>query len=415
MLSFTLMPRFSTQQKEQLITALLLMMLTSLFISRAALSVSMGLFVIVGCWLNPPDRKAFHWRRQPVAVACIILFAVAFISGLCSSDVAEWWNRCQVKLPLLLLPPVFIGLRLNGFSIFTVHLLFIFCVLGGTVYSMYEYVSAPEFFEAGYHRAKVLPVLLDGDHIRFSWLVVLAIILLLYIQKDIVRRSFKIISWVLAAWLIIYLHILSAKTGLLMLYGSAIWWLGHQIFMLRKKWAAILLSGVLLLPVLAYFTVPTFQKRVDYMRYDFSFYSTGQYRAGMSDAARVQSLQAGVGVWRQAPLAGVGMGDVETETFKWYEKHLPALQEYEKILPSSQLLLYAAGSGIIGLVIVLLALALPLTQRYLRRDIFFMPVWLSGGLSFLFEIHLEGQYGAFIFCFFACWFHLLAGQLKKTP
>jgi O-antigen ligase len=413
-LALSPMRRYSAIQKENITTAGILLLLTGLFISRAFLSMGMLLFIAAALAVNYEKGRLRRFKNNPVALACFVLFLITLVTGLWSSDTAEWWRRTEVKLPLLLLPLGFLYIRLSETAIFNIHLLFIFCVTGGTIYTVSEYWLNAEVLEAGYHQARVLPVLLDGDHIRFSWLVVIALLILLYIQKEILRRSFKIISWLLMGWLVVYLHILSAKTGLLLFYAAGGLWLLHQLLVQKKKWAGLALLGLLLLPFVAYKTVPTFKKRINYIRYDFSFYSTGQYRAGMSDGARVQSLKAGLQVWGRQPLAGVGFGDIEAKSNAWYAQQQPVPPAYERILPSSQLLLYAAGSGWLGLLAAIAALCWPLTKKHLRRDIYFIIFWIPASLSLLFEIHLEGQYGVFIFCFFACWVHLLASQLKKT-
>lgn len=379
-----------------------MLMLTSLFISRAMLSILCPLFGVVAFLLFRKEKKV---EAGPLGLffGFALLFLVPFISGLWSSDTAEWWNRSMVKLPLLLLPAGFLVYRPHENTVFAVSLLFILFVTCGSLYSVYEYVLGTEAIENGYLQAKVMPVITNGDHIRFSWLCVIAIILILYIQKDITRRSFRIFLFINLVWLVVFLHLLAAKTGLVLLYSAFIILLVYYAFRKKKK---VLLFALLLLPMfpfVAYHTIPTFKNRVQYALYDYRHYRDGHYREGLSDGMRLMSVRAGIDNWREHFLAGSGFGDIQNETNSWYARNRFQVQLYEKILPSSQFLLYAAGAGFIGLFFFLAGIFLPLTRKYFLHNEYFMAFYIPALLSFIFEIHLESQYGCFIFCFFALW------------
>jgi O-antigen ligase len=402
----------SRQTREHIVAALLMLVVTGLFISRALLSMGMAVFSITALVLYAGPRI-----KNRAAIFFIIGFGLLSIiplsSGFWSSDTAEWWRRCVVKLPLLLLPVTFYYYKPAANTVFTVTLLFIFFVTCSTLYSIYEYVLGFETIEAGYLRAKVMPVIPDNDHIRFSWLTVIAIILILYLQREIERRSFRIVSLVILGWLVLFLHILAAKTGLLLLYVTGIILLLYHIVQTKKKkwlWLLLLLP---LLPFMAYHTVPTFKKRVEYALYDFKHYSKDEYREGLSDGMRVVSVEAGISIWQENFLTGTGFGDMEKKTSAWYTMHAPEVKPYERILPSSEPLLYAVGSGLFGLLLFVAGLVLPFIPAPLRRNPYFMAFYIPALMSFIFEIHLESQYGCFIFCFFALWTGLITNRFKS--
>lgn len=399
------------QTRENIMAALIMLMITALFISRAMLSICCVVFCITAVLFFRKEEK-----REAGALSFLfgfgLLFLLPFISGIWSSDAHEWWNRCVVKLPLLLLAFGFLFYRPGENAVFTINLLFILFVTCGSLYSIYEYVLGTEEIENGYLQAKVMPVITEGDHIRFSWLTVIAIILIFYVQKDILRRSFRIVSMILMAWLAVFLHLLAAKTGLLLFYSAIIiLFIHYAISKKKKRWLFALLL-LPLVPFLAYHTIPTFKNRVQYALYDYQHYRNDQYREGLSDGMRIVSMRSGIETWQDHFIAGAGFGDLEKETQNWYARYRPEVKPYEQILPSSQLLLYAAGTGIIGLFFFLAGICIPLTRKYLLRNVYFIAFYIPALLSFIFEIHLESQYGCFIFCFFALWMGLCATRVK---
>lgn len=399
--------------RERIMSATLALTLTGLFFSRALLSVGAGTFFLAALVLYGRPRV-----KNPVVRVFLtgftLLFFAPVLSGLWSSDTAEWWKRCVVKLPLILLPAAFYYYTPRRNTQFGISILFVFLVLCGTLYSVYEYALGTEQIEAGYLQARVMPVLTANDHIRFSWLTVIAILLIIYLHKEVTRRIFRIINVCIALWLVIFLHILAAKTGLLLLYVSLLVMVVYTAGSTQKKkwlWALLLLP---LFPVLAWYTLPTFKKRAQYMWYDFQHYSKSNYREGLSDGMRVVSIKAGVQLWQQQPFNGVGFGDVESETRNWYRQNTPEVQPYEQILPSSQFVIYTAGAGILGIVFFLAGIAWPFTKKTLRQNPYFIAFYVSALTSFIFEIHLESQYGCFIFCFFALWMALCTTYKKDS-
>jgi O-antigen ligase len=390
--------------------SLLLAMIPALFFSRGLLSLLILLFSLTTVFFYYRERGLLS-LSLPLTMA--LLFLIPFVSGWWSNDIADWWGRCQVKLPLLVLPAALLCLRPSRSLVAAFNQLFIFCVTGASLYSATLYMMDAGAMETNYQRAKVMPTLPDNDHIRFSWMVVIALLLLIYEQKKIRLAMLRITGWVVFAWLIIYLHLLAAKTGILLFYFCTIVYLLHQWGQKAKVRLLAVLALLALLPVLAYQLLPTFKNRANYILYDLSKYKKNEYQEGMSDGPRLLSMQAGLYVFKENAIIGAGYGDVKKESLDWYAQYRPQLKPYEQILPSSQYILYAAGCGLAGLIVFLVALALPLMRRFLYRDVFFLCFYLSALLGFVYEIHLEGQFGVFIFCFFACWLALLAKREEE--
>lgn len=398
-----------TNTKQQIITALILLMLTSLFVSRVLLTISTVLFFVTSIVFYYKSFSFKKCKEKQIILGFGLIFFIALFTFFNSTDKAEWWNRTLVKLPFILLIIPFLFIRLTSFQIFTIHHIFIMFVFGGTIYTMSEYYLNSSYFEKEYQYARVLPTILDNDHIRFSWCVVIATIIVLYQHFEIQSKKLQWINLILGCWFVIFLHILGSKTGLLMLYIALVIYSIKLFVVYKNKLIFIALAFLCLSPIISYKLIPTFKKRVDYMLYDFSFYSKGKYKEGASDGARVTSIKAGYALFKKNLIVGIGYGDVQTETNEWYTTNVKFIQEYERILPSSQFVIIAAASGVVGLFAFLIMLSIPIFVKT-KKSIYFFMFYLTALLSLIFEIHLESQFGVFIFCFFTLWFLLLTKQ-----
>ena len=217
-----------------------------------------------------------------------------------------------------------------------------------------------------------MPTWLGGDHIRFSWCVVVALLLSQVQLKQMHSTKLKVINVVLQVWLCIYLHILGSKTGLVLLYTTILLGLLYAIVYLKKYTYAPYLLLLCLCPVVAYYTIPTFASRVHYMWYDYTMYSQGRYLTGLSDGARVLSIKAGLATVSTQPWLGIGYGHIDAAMAQYYKAHT-ALQPYEYIWPSSQWLVAATTIGVVGGSILLLCVV-----KYMDLGMKLFPL---GGIS----------------------------------
>ena len=87
----------------------LLLMIVSLCISRAALSIAIICFVLIAL-VNKDILKQFReYIATPFLLALSLLFFIPFLSGLWSDDIKQWSDVVRIKLPLLFFPVAFAG------------------------------------------------------------------------------------------------------------------------------------------------------------------------------------------------------------------------------------------------------------------------------------------------------------------
>jgi hypothetical protein len=390
--------------KEWLLFGSIVLMISSLLISRATLSLSTILFLLLAI-----VRKDFRqqWRTfvsTPFLLLFTLLFFIPFVSGLWSENVGKWTDVVRLKLPLLFFPLAFAGgWQFTQRQWLLVAGVFLLVVSLGCAWSLWHYAQNAAAIHEGYLRAKTLLTPLENDHVRFSWLVSVAAMTCFLLQHFVRLQKAKGLLWVLAVFFIVYLHVLAARTGLLSLYLFGLLYAGW--FLIRKKSVktAVLLAALfLLLPALAYLGVPTFQARIRYLVYDFSFVQKAQYLPGANDGARVMSLKAGWQVLQQHPF-GVGAGDVMLEADKWYAANVPNVLPSDKFYPSSEWLLYGAFAGWIGVLLFTVIMLLPFFVSTPSYKIFWIALHATAAFSFAFDMGLEVQYGIFLYAFLTFW------------
>ncbi len=386
----------------------MLAMLASLFLSRVALSVTMLSFFIFSFFHSDIKGHIRNFFSSSLLWGMSLLFFLPVLSGLWSNDVQAWADKIIIKLPLFFMPLAFAAPF--GFSKkewLKLAFVFITLVTAGTIWSMFHYITNMPAVDESYLRAKSILTPLGNDHVRYSWMLNVAILLSawLWITE---KTATKFVRWflvIITFWLILFLHILAARTGLFSFYLMIIITLGWMIVQKSKPlWVITLFMLAVALPIAAYFILPTFHNRVRYFMYDLNYFKEAHYLPGANDAVRVISLKAGWNVMNEHPVTGVGYGDVLSKTQKWYSIHYPQMAEADKIFPSSEWLMYGAACGWPGLLLFGFIMIVPFLLRVKNK----LPWYLlnsTASFSFLFDIGLEVQFGIFIYSFIilSCW------------
>ena len=390
--------------RQKALFSSLLLMMVSVFISRAALSSSTILFVVLA--LVHKDFLS-HTRRFFANVYWLffsLLFFIPLISGLWSSDIGKWSDVVRIKLPLLFLPLAFAGeWKLTSKQWWIICWGFLAMIFVGCVWGLIDYSQHAVQIHEEYKRAKTIITPLEDDHVRFSWLVSVAVILCLFLFHRSGHKSERSLSLIVATFFVAYLHILSARTGLFSLYLFLLLYAGWLLLQVKsRKWALTILALVLALPLLAYAVLPTFRTRLHYVLYDLSFAQKSEYLPGTSDGARVMSLKAGWQVLQQNPF-GAGAGDIMHEADGWYAVNVPEVLANDKFYPSSEWLMYGGFAGWIGIGLFSIVMLLPFFFKQKIQKIFWIGFHATAAFSFSFDMGLEVQYGVFLYAFICGW------------
>jgi hypothetical protein len=393
-----------TSWRNNSIFICLLVMLFSLVISRGALSVSLLIFLGLCIVHKNFAQQVNAFVKTPFLLLFSLLFFIPFLSGLWSSDIGKWSDVVRIKLPLLAFPLAFAGnWKLSQKQWLYIAATFLAMVFGGCVWGLLHYAQNTEEVHAGYLRAKTILTPLENDHVRFSWMVSVAAILCVLLVQTVQGIKSKALLIFLLFFFAVYLHILSARTGIVSLYiflaFYAIW---HLVRMKNRKLTITLVAFLISLPFLAYVTLPTFKARARYILYDFSFVQKGEYLPGSNDGARVMSLKAGWQLVKQNPL-GVGAGDIMHEADNWYAVNVPHVLSTDKFYPSSEWLMYGGFAGWVGVILFTMIMLLPFFIKMKQHKIFWIAFNATAAFSFAFDMGLEVQYGIFLYAFILFW------------
>lgn len=341
----------------------------------------------------------FAFWKTPVFWAPSVLFIMVLVGALYSTDIFYGFERFVLKLPFFGLLFAFFCLpRLSrkaymGLFYFLTILLFLTNLGIGANYLLH-YEEINKGLEMGQH----IPT--PRNHVRYSLLLGLGILSgFMLVYKNFYFR-WKAERWMIAAFTtfnFIFIHILSVRSGLAVMYCSLLCW--AVLMMLTQKkylFGLLTMAAVITAPALAYKVVPSFQTKISYAQWEWHEFRHGRKIAG-SDQGRLHSLDVGYQVFREHPLIGVGVGDLKKEIYKKYDSTYP---DIKKIMPHNQLLSVAAGSGIIGLLFFLAAFFYPFLARRHYRNPFFVFLLLTFFLSFMVENTLENSIGIGFFCLF---------------
>lgn len=378
--------------------------------SKTLLTIAMIGLLAVGVLdirLHPPFRLGFNsllfenlkqlksWDYG----AIIGLFALVALSGINSESLDFWSSQVRLKLPFLLLPLAFINLpKLSARQFRGLLYAFVFITVLAAFGTVLYYLSDYEYITERIYNGTPIPTPIH--HIRFSLLIAFATVCAIWLRYVgfVWRYDWeRHLMLGFALFLFGVAHFLSVRTGLLTLYAA----LGvfAIFYVLQTKKIGVLLGFIglsLLLPLVAYQTIPTFRNKVDYIRYDIDMFSQGNLE-GFSDGQRLISLQMGWAVFQKNKTFGTGFGDLKKAIAEEYKVAYPTL---EPKLPHNQFLLFGAAMGWIGLLAFTVLFFLPFWHQGNYRLPIFTAFYTIITLSFLFENTLSTAFGTAIYLFF---------------
>lgn len=380
--------------------------------AKAMLSISMIALAVLAVFQWKGKRPIFRenlkrnwsafWKSPPYW--CLTLFfLIVFWTLPYSTDSSEYmFNRLLVKLPFLLLPFAFFSIP--KLSRKTIHFLFYILLLFLCISSVQLLVEYAYNVEAAIEAiGQGAAITSEVNHIRHSLLIATGIALIAFLLDKGIVLKYKWEPYLLmgvCGFLIAFLHVLAARSGLVIFYLLILYVILKYIYRTGKFFNGMAIVLCLMaLPVLAYQGLPSFKKKIDYVLWDFKQSQLGK-RVGFSDGQRWVSWRAGLSIIKENPVLGVGAGDLKKEVWSYYQRVIPTLAEPLYKMPHNQFISVWAGSGLLGLFVFLWAFLVGLKEKKLRQ---FEPYLLFKGmilLSFLVENTIENAVGIAFYLFF---------------
>ena len=396
---------------NKVVLSISVVLILSLVYAEFVLSLSILAFLLYGIysWIKKEKRdfNAFphfvSWIKQGQRLPLIVLTLMFFYpltSFFYSEDLTQFWTLIRIRIPFLLfvLPFLFIPpISKNTYT--KIHYVLIVGMTFSCLLVLINYVLDYEVINSALSRGKTIPTPIH--HIRFSLLVSLAASIGIYYILEYYRRKPLQIKWWIfgsTVFLIISLHILSVRSGLLVFYSSSLFLLLRYMYLQKQIVKGVILISILfLLPMIAFYTVPSFKNKIDYMQWDLQMLRSGNL-GEYSDSQRFRSLYIGMKIACENPVFGVGGGDLRKTVGKMFSARYGIKDK--KIKPHNQLVSIFASTGILGLVILLFSFFLP----FFYKDNYSRPQLIVFGivffLSFLVENTIDGAVGTAMYLFF---------------
>ena len=328
-------------------------------------------------------------------------FVIVLLSGTYSEDFIYWAERLRIRLPFLVLPIAFANLprftKRYFYSIF--YFLQLIMVVSLSVMFI-KYALDFENINTQIEHGKSMPT--PMNHIRYSLLLAISILsgVVLYSNHFVWKYAWE--RKVLFAALLfqaIGIHVLSVRSGLAVLYAASAALIFLNVLQTKRYLLGVLyIVGLLALPLVAYFALPSFKAKVDYAFYDRQMRAEGRVK-DFSDSERIASLEVGMIVAKQNIWFGVGAGDV------WHDIKAIYARDYawetEPKIPHNQFLMIAAGTGLLGLLLFVWSFFYPLWYKRFYKEPIFLLHSICLLLSYFVEPTIEIAVGTSIYMFFA--------------
>jgi O-antigen ligase len=387
----------------------LLLAIAGMFIARAM--VSIGMIALV-CWAivftNP--LKTFRiFFKDPVFIAFSLVFAVYLLSGINSTEDKPFlMERIRLKLPFLALPVAFTIFKdkMPRRLFYGLLCFFLAVVSISSMVITWQYAMHYERINDLYVEGRVMET--PFSHIRYSLMVAFAIFCgyTLLIQDFYFKYKWE--KWViisLSVFLVFFIHLLAVRSGLAAFYLCILYLIFHFIFTQRRPLQALILTAaIILLPVMAYFILPSVKAKVNYMKYDLEQLLLFKNASGLSDGGRILSIEKGMEIFRENFWTGSGIGDLQQEMKRKLELAPEHPRDY--LLPHNQFVFTAAGTGIFGLLVFCVAIFLPLFNRKNLRNNLFICFYIIVLSSFFTEATVEEQMGTAFYLVFLLLLHV---------
>jgi len=232
--------------------------------SKAILAIGMGVLTVTAI-VHVIKNKETHIKSASLNsfLFPVLIFLVTLLSGLNSTDLTEWGAFVTKKLPFLVLPMVFYTLRIHFSKRYRTYLAgFTIIVSLVSLGVLANYLMNFESVNAAIGRGSAIAT--PVDHTEFSLYVAYAALVSLFIYlepKKVIALGTQSTFLLLAIFLIIFLHILTVRSGLVVFYLSAILLLGMH-FLRKKKYGVIagLLAAFFIIPLLSINFIPSLKK-----------------------------------------------------------------------------------------------------------------------------------------------------------
>lgn len=377
------------------------------FAGKSPAPQSIGVLLI---FLHPFFNGSIHTGLRNLylnqyALAMAIYYVLILLSGFHGGDLQQYSQLIFMQLPLIFIPFGLSGanaLRPGQKDIIFATLIIAVSLTG--VASFVNYVINFREIQEQITHSKPIPIVnMASFHIYYSVLLAFSAgALQWYIFFNGIQKTlYKRIAWAILIIIVILLHTISARTGLVCFYAEAavsILWL---IFKAKK---IVLGLGIAIgLGIMAFATtkiIPSEKNRFENTQLDLHKYESGDNINHYSLSMRFEALKVGWAVFGKNMITGVGPANVTSAMDAQYTLENSNLITMNRIKPHNEFLYALVSMGIIGFAALCFMMFLPVFNGAVFRNYIFLMFIIVCIAAFQVEYLLERQVGITFFCLF---------------
>lgn len=372
-------------------------------VSKAVLSVSI-VVLLANFLLSYKEHKFAVFTKSNIpSLLPIVFFIATLIWFLFASDKVLALKEINENLPWLIFPLCIVALKkyTNQYIYLFLGVL-VLMVSVSSVVVLFNYFNNYNFYTEIIKAGKSIAT--PHDHIRFSLSVSIAALISYYfafIKKAklfSMEQGFFIITF---TFLVVTLHILSVRTGLVTFYLGFLFLVFYQSYTTKKWWLIpIVIVLVTITPYWAYKNIPSFRSKIDYVSYDWLQINSNNIN-GNSDTKRLLSYKIAKELIIQKPIFGYGLGQGKRIMNQYFEEKFPEVTDQNRILPHNQFLFTCLEMGFVGLAILIMVLIIPFYKAVKTFNPLFIMLWLVVIASCMVENNFESQVALSMYVFFS--------------
>lgn len=331
----------------------------------------------------------------------LIFFSLHIIGVFNSSNKDSALFDIQIKLPMLILPLIFIFLPKN-FLTKDKFWLYALSIIAGLIITIFY------CFSYGIVRAvsNSLPLLPEIIYTKLSasfhpsYLSLFAstgLVLTYKIPLNNIFPNFNksgLIKSIIIVLISIFLIMLNSRTGFILMVISYLWILIDMFFVRKRKVLAISTALIVSLSLLLVLNTNILSQR--YNNAINNIGQTNNIEPEMSSMSQRNFIYSNsLNLISENIVFGVGTGDVKSTFENLYERENIHFHSY--LNAHNQYLQTTIALGLIGLLILLSLFFFPMIKMIREKEFFFLTIFLLIGFSFLFESMLERNMGTYFF------------------
>lgn len=371
------------------------------FFKSLAITVFILSLVFTYCSKTYSLKENFTFNYFNLTLVGLYLFYV--VGMFWSTDMKYGLFDLQVKLPILILPLLFLILPkriMTKQTFWYCALVFIGAILIsiiclyilGIIRTIANYSPLTDEITYTHLSPQITP----------SYMALYALIALILAYKAPISNLFAlksinemIIKASIYIFLAIFVVLLKSRSGFISLLIVFVWIIADMFFVRKCRKQALTTLTALIIAMIAIFNIPFI-----YERYSGAIATKTQQSS--SAQTQINSMSERTFIYSNAyklilqkPFFGVGTGDTKQVLKSLYSKEDSNFDFY--LNAHNQFLQTTISLGVLGLIVLLCAFAMPLKRCIKQKDYFVIAILCIIGIGFMFESMLERNIGVYPF------------------